>query len=184
MTAFDSERGDFDMPPAGSTSLSDDDFSDLTSEDSDSGCESEGESDDGSVDEDEDVPMPKLMDLLDSGGKEGYTDIPTSIFTLGYDTYTTTFGSAAPNVVVSDSGAVTSYLRLDCGSITLDELAESGLTVTLSCSWCVIRGPDGQTVQTVNKVPWNANGLDGIEHEQGQANAEAEPYTLDWFDPR
>jgi hypothetical protein len=110
MTAFDSERGDFNGPPAGSTSLSDDDFSDLMSQDSDSGCESEGESDDGSLDEDEDVPTPKLMDLLDSGGEEGYTDIPTSIVTPGDDTYTTTFGSAAPNVVISDSGAVTSYL--------------------------------------------------------------------------
>jgi len=71
MTVFDSERVDFDRPPTGSTSLSDDDFSDLMSKDSDSGretlgmdessadedvCESEGESDDGGMD----VPTPKL----------------------------------------------------------------------------------------------------------------------------
>jgi hypothetical protein len=31
-------------------------------------------------------------------------------------------------------------------------------------------------------VPWNANGPDRIEHEPGQANAEVEPQTLDWFD--
>jgi hypothetical protein len=30
----------------------------------------------------------------------------------------------------------------------------------------------------VGKVPWNVNGLDGIEHKPGKTNAEAEGHTL------
>jgi len=29
------------------------------------------------------------------------------------------------------------------------------------------------------EVPWNANGLDGIEHKPGKANAEVKRHTLD-----
>ena len=83
MTAFNSER---ERTPAGSTSLSDDDFSDLIHKDSDSGCEapgmdkssddesgceSKGESDDGNIDE-ECVSMPRLMGPSVLEEKKGY----------------------------------------------------------------------------------------------------------------
>ena len=73
-------------------------------------------------------------------------DIPSTMFTPGDDAYATTFGSDAPNVVSSNLGTVSSYLRPGYLPICFDKLAESGLTATFSRSGCVIRGPDGQIV--------------------------------------
>jgi len=76
-------RNDSRLASIGSNSLSDNDFSDLVSNDRASGhettgmeessddvslCESEREGDNGSMNED--APTRKLMDLLDSGDKD------------------------------------------------------------------------------------------------------------------
>jgi len=108
-----------------------------------SGSESEGECDDGSVDEEVDVSKPQLMDPSVSEERKDYEHEPTSVFTPGNNAHATTFTPATPSTVISDSGAVMLYLRLDCGPVAFDHLAESGLTVRLSHFGCVIRGPDG-----------------------------------------
>jgi len=157
MTAFDSERGDFNRAHAGVTSLSDD-FSDLMSDDSDrgretpgmdemsedkSGCESEGESDDGSVDEG-DMSMPRLIDPSDSEDSKGNENEATSIFAPGNDAYTTIFASVTSSTILSTLDAVTSYSRPDYFHSAFEELIK------------------------------NMNDLNGIEHEPGQADAGAD----------
>ena len=77
--------------------------------DDESGCESEGESDDGS--EEEKVPMSQLMDPSEPEESEANKYQPTSIFTPGDNAFTTTFGSATPRSILSDLGAVAPYLR-------------------------------------------------------------------------
>jgi hypothetical protein len=122
--------------------------------DNESRCESEGECDYGSVDE-EDAPMPQLMDVR-----------------------ATTIAPAMPSTTLTDCSAVTSYLRPSYPHIALDELVGSDHTVTLSHSECVVRGPDGQAV---GDVPWNANDLERVKHEP-QATAKADVNPLDWID--
>jgi len=80
----------------------------------------------------------------------------SSVFTPSNNAHATTFTQATPSTVISDSGAVMLYLRLDCGPIAFDELAESGLAARLSHFGCVIRGPDGLKV---GNAPWNVNIL-------------------------
>lgn len=105
--------------------LSDDDFCDLMSEDSDqghgmpgteetcdkeSGCESEEESDDESVVEEKDASMPQLMDPSEpEDSKDEHK--PTSIYIQGDDARITTFGLAAPSTFLCDSSATISYMR-------------------------------------------------------------------------
>ena len=122
-----------------------------------------------------DVSMPQLMDPSEPEDSKDEHE-PTSIHTTGDDAYITTFGSAAPSTVLYNSGTTISYMRsaetLDLANVDYIPI----FTAMLSHFGCVIRGPDGQMV---GKVPWNANGLDKIEHKPGKANAEAEQHTLD-----
>jgi len=91
-------------------------------EDDKGGCESEGESNDGSVEEEEDVSMPPIMDPSVLEESQDYKHEPTSVFTPGNNAYATAFASATPSTVISDSGAVTSYLQPGYLPISLDKL--------------------------------------------------------------
>ncbi|KDR76642.1 hypothetical protein GALMADRAFT_247043, partial [Galerina marginata CBS 339.88] len=141
------------------------------SSDEESGSESEEESDDGSIDE-EGESMPRLMDPSDSEDSKDDRK-PTSHFIPGYDAYATTFDSAAPDTILSDSGAPRPYFRLHSLPITFDELVE----IEFQAAGRIFRrlGPDRQEL---SEAPQSANRLDRIEHEPGKANAEVEGHTL------
>lgn len=75
--------------------------------DKESGCESEEESDDESVGEEKDVPMPQLMGPSELEDTKDEHEL-TSNYTSGDDAYIiTTFGSAAPCTILCDSNATT-----------------------------------------------------------------------------
>ena len=92
--------------------------------DKESGCESEEESGDESVGEEKEVSMPQLMDPSESeDSKDEYG--PTSIYTPGGEAYITTFGSAAPSMVLCNSGATTTRSAETLGLANVDYIPMS-----------------------------------------------------------
>ena len=70
---------------------------------------SKGADDNGNTNEPEGVSVPQPMDPSILEESKGYKHQLTWIFTLGDDTFTATFSSAAPRTDLSDSSPVTSY---------------------------------------------------------------------------
>jgi len=147
----------------------------LTS-DEESRCESEGGSDNGSVEEGDVSTSPLLHPSVSEDSEDYNMSLPR--FSPQVMPMPPPSLRPMPSTILSDSGTVSSYLHLDCGPILFDKVVKSGHTATLSHSGCTIRGPAVRRLEAL----WNMNGVDEIEHEPGQANAEGEPHTLDWLD--
>ena len=115
-------------------------------EDDKSGCESKEESNNGSVEEEEDVLMLQLMDPSVLEESQDYEHESASVSTPGNNAYATTFTSTTSSTVVSDSGAVTSYLLPGYLHISLDKLVSAnGLDGS---------GHEPQGIQRPMHVPW------------------------------